>query len=126
MSLHKIPFYLAVVLCLVTVFGLFTVKDNVMTLKTELQEVKKQVQNEEDAIHILKAELAYLGSPERIQKLAEKHLNLEKPKVTQMTNDPLVNEAEQTRTVASKSVRKTAKWRYKKGPSKYLTMTKGE
>lgn len=126
MSLNKIPFYLAFILCLVTVFGLFTVKDNVMTLKVELQEVKKQVQNEEDAIRILKAELAYLGSPERIQKLAEKHLNLEKPKVTQMISDPLADENKKAKAIASKADKKPIKWRYKKGPSKYLTMTKGE
>lgn len=126
MSLNKIPFYLAFILCLVTIFGLFTVKDNVMTLKVELQEVKKQVQNEEDAIRILKAELAYLGSPERIQKLAEKHLNLEKPKVTQMISDPLADENKKAKAIASKADKKPIKWRYKKGPSKYLTMTKGE
>ena len=48
--------------------------------------------NEEDAIRILKAELAYLGSPERIQKLAYKYLTLEKPKVTQMIKDPLIED----------------------------------
>jgi len=126
MSLNKMPFYLAFILCLVTVFGLFTVKDNVMTLKVELQEVKKQVQNEEDAIRILKAELAYLGSPERIHKLASKHLDLEKPRVTQMISDPLVDETEKVKSMVSKVDKKLVKWRYKKGPSKYITMAKGE
>jgi hypothetical protein len=98
-----------------------------MTLKYELQEVRKQVRNEEDAIRILKAELAYLGSPERIQKFAAKYLSLEKPKVTQMIRDPLIsNNSEEPKKLASTKINKrTTKWHYKKGPTKYLTMVKG-
>ena len=126
MSLYKIISYITIILCLLTIYGLFTIKDSVVTLRLELEEVKKQVRNEEDTIRILKAELAYLGSPERIQKLANKYLILEKPKVTQITKDPLLKEnLDQTKTFASaKSFRKPSKWRYKKGPIKYLTMVK--
>jgi cell division protein FtsL len=126
MSLYKVISYIAIILCLLTIYGLFTIKDSVITLRLELEEVKKQVRNEEDAIRILKAELAYLGSPERIQKLAHKYLTLEKPKVTQITKDPLLEEKlDQTKILASaKSFRKPSKWRYKKGPAKYLTMVK--
>ena len=81
MSLYKVISYIAIILCLLTIYGLFTIKDSVVTLRLELEEIKKQVRNEEDAIRILKAELAYLGSPERIQKLANKYLkNNTKPK----------------------------------------------
>jgi len=126
MSLYKIISYITIILCLLTIYGLFTIKDSVITLRLELEEVKKQVRNEEDAIRILKAELAYLGSPERIQKLAHKYLILEKPKVTQITKDPLLEEkSEQSKIFASvKTLRKSNKWRYKKGPAKYLTMVK--
>jgi cell division protein FtsL len=126
MSLYKIISYITIILCLLTIYGLFTIKDSVVTLRLELEEVKKQVRNEEDTIRILKAELAYLGSPERIQKLANKYLILEKPKVTQITKDPLLKEnLDQNKTFASaKSFRKPSKWRYKKGPVKYLTMVK--
>jgi len=125
-SLYKVISYIAITLCLLTIYGLFTIKDSVVTLTLELEEVKKQVQNEEDAIRILKAELAYLGSPERIQKLAHKYLILEKPKVTQITKEPLLEEkSEQSKIFASaKTLRKSNKWRYKKGPAKYLTMVK--
>ncbi|MBN8523475.1 MAG: hypothetical protein J0M23_06440 [Rickettsiales bacterium] len=126
MSLYKIISYITIILCLLTIYGLFTIKDSVVTLRLELEEVKKQVRNEEDTIRILKAELAYLGSPERIQKLANKYLILEKPKVTQITKDPLLKEnLDQNKTFASaKSFTKPSKWRYKKGPVKYLTMVK--
>jgi len=125
-SLYKVISYIAITLCLLTIYGLFTIKDSVVTLRLELEEVKKQVRNEEDAIRILKAELAYLGSPERIQKLAHKYLILEKPKVTQITKDPLLKEnLDQSKIFAStKTLRKSNKWRYKKGPAKYLTMVK--
>ena len=52
MIIHRIPIYIALILCLITTYGLFSVKDNVMALKFELQEVKKQLQNEEDTIRI--------------------------------------------------------------------------
>ena len=125
---HRVLVYIVTVLCLLSICSLFSIKDSVMTLKSELQEVRKQVQNEEDAIRILKAELAYLGSPERIQKFASKYLALEKPKVSQMIKDPLITEnLEETRTLASAKINKmTTKWHYKKGPSKYLTMAKGQ
>lgn len=131
MILHRIPVYIALVLCLSTIYGLFTVKDNVMALKSELQEVKKQVRNEEDAIRILKAELAYLASPERIQKLASEYLDLEMPKVAQMIRDPLVADDKlQLNQLATsdtaEETRKSVKWRYKRGPAKYLTMAKGQ
>ena len=126
MSIYKVISYIIIILCLLTIYGLFTIKDSVVTLTLELEEVKKQVRNEQDAIRILKAELAYLGSPERIQKLAHKYLILEKPKVTQITKDPLLEEkSEQSKIFASaKTLRKSNKWRYKKGPAKYLTMVK--
>lgn len=130
MILHRIPVYIALILCLSTIYGLFTVKDSVMTLRSELSEVKKQLRNEEDAIRILKAELAYLASPERIQKLASQYLDLEMPKVAQMIRDPLAEDNKlQTNQLASdhtEATRRSVKWRYKRGPAKYLTMAKGE
>ena len=124
---HRFLVYIVTALCLLTICSLFNIKDSVMTLKYELQEVRKQVRNEEDAIRILKAELAYLGSPERIQKFAAKYLSLEKPKVTQMIRDPLISEnSEEPKRFASTKINKRAtKWHYKKGPTKYLTMVKG-
>ena len=125
---YKISASITIILCLSTVYGLFSIKDNVMTLRAELQEVQKQIRNEEDTIRILKAELTYLGSPERIQKLAYKYLHLEKPKVTQMIKDPLLGDSlEQPKIMArAKFVKKGTKWHYKEGPSKYVTMAKGQ
>ena len=124
--LLRMPLYLVLTLCLVTVYTLFNIKDRVMSIRSELIEVKKQVQNESDTIHLLKAELAYLTSPERLKRLNDGYLNLKDTQVSQMVVDPL--KKRETKQIASaKILRKNGvKWRYKKGPSKYLTMVSGK
>ena len=123
--LTKTPIYIVLMLCLATVYTLFNIKDRVMSIRTELSEVKKQMQNELDTIHLLKAEFAYLGSPERLKRLNENYLKLKDTQISQMTIDPL-NKNElvlNKQIVSSKIIQKSnVKWRYKKGPSKYLTM----
>ncbi len=120
--LLRMPLYLVLTLCLVTVYTLFNIKDRVMSIRSELIEVKKQVQNESDTIHLLKAELAYLASPERLKRLNDGYLNLKDTKVSQMVVDPL-KRRDTKRIASAKILRKNdVKWRYKKGPSKYLTM----
>lgn len=125
---YRFLVYTVIVLCLLTICGLFSIKDSVMNLRSELEEVRKQIRNEEDAIRIFKAELTYLSSPERIQKLASKYLPLESPKVSQMIKDPLVTEnlGNEKVIASSKPIRGSIAWNYKKGPTKYLTMAKGQ
>lgn len=57
-------------------FGLFQIKFKVQNLHREVAELKKQLEHEKNSIHVLKAEWAYLNQPERLQKFAEKFLNL--------------------------------------------------
>jgi len=124
--LLRMPLYLVLTLCLVTVYTLFNIKDRVMSIRSELIEVKKQVQNESDTIHLLKAELAYLTSPERLKRLNDGYLNLKDTQVSQMVVDPL-KKREAKQIASAKILRKNGvKWRYKKGPSKYLTMVSGK
>ena len=47
-----------------------------MAKKQELNWLNSQISQEENNIRILKAELAYLVTPERINKLQAKYLNL--------------------------------------------------
>lgn len=123
MLLNRIPVYIALIICLLVSVTLFHIKDNVMALKIELKEVKRQVQYEQDTIHILKAEITYLSSPERLRKLAENYLTLQNTKVAQMITDPLIeNQINQNSPVLKpKSFAENTKWRYKKGPTRYLT-----
>ena len=123
MFLSRTSVYTVLILCLITVCVLFNIKDSVMTIRMELREVSKQMQYESDTIHLLKAELAYLASPERLQKLNKDHLALNETKVSQMISDPLQVKAEHSGVqIASKLSTNNVKWRYKKGPSKYLTL----
>ena len=64
------------ILILGSVLSLFTIKSKVMAKKQELNWLNSQISQEENNIQILKAELAYLVTPERINKLQAKYLNL--------------------------------------------------
>jgi len=124
MLLSRTPVYRVLLLCLITVYMLFYIKDSVMSIRAELREVSKQMQYESDTIHILKAELAYLTSPERLKRLSSDYLGLKDTKISQMISDPLNTKKEKhVKQLASSQLKSSnIKWRYKKGPNKYLTM----
>lgn len=56
--------------------GLFQLKYEVMRLESEYKGVCHSIQASQEAISILKAEWAHLTSPERLQRLAAKHLGV--------------------------------------------------
>lgn len=128
MLLKKSPLAIILLTCLLSIYGLFTIKENVVNIKSELSEVNSQIRYETDTIHLLKAELAYLTSPARLKSLNDQYIKLTDTQISQVSIDPLV----QNLSLAQKSItsvaninsriHKQVKWRYKKGPSKYLTM----
>ena len=129
MLLEKSPIYIVFIVCLMSIYTLFNIKENVMSIKGELTEVNNQVQDEIDKIHLLKAELAYLASPERLKALNDEYLKLSDTNLAQMEIDPNIQDKEvlEVRRVASVKLRsENTKWRYKKGPSKYVTMASGK
>ena len=55
------------------------------TLEAEqLQKIRMKAQRERDAIAVLKAEYQYLNRPDRLQALADRHLDLQPFAVTQV------------------------------------------
>jgi cell division protein FtsL len=63
-----------VVLLALVVVALFQVKHNVQNLKRDLAEINKELAANQDSIHVLNAEWAYLNEPARIKRLSDKYL----------------------------------------------------
>jgi cell division protein FtsL len=56
--------------------GLYVLKNRVHDLEDRLQRLNREIIAEQEAIHILKAEWAYLNQPARLDDLARRHLGL--------------------------------------------------
>jgi hypothetical protein len=56
--------------------GLFQVKYNVQSKERELREVRRQIETNLSAIHVLEAEWSYLNDPLRLADLARRHTEL--------------------------------------------------
>ncbi len=59
------------------VLGLFQIKLAVQDLEERLATLDRALLESETAIHVLRAEWAYLNRPERLARLAARHLDLE-------------------------------------------------
>jgi len=71
-------------LAIVAGVGLFQVSYRVQSLEDELTRVNRQILQERDTIHLLRAEWSYLNEPTRLAELAQRHLNLAPLAATQM------------------------------------------
>ncbi|MEE8204189.1 MAG: hypothetical protein V3S95_09520 [Alphaproteobacteria bacterium] len=58
-------------------FGLFQIKYAVQRLEDEFARLNRDLLASEEAVHVLRAEWAYLNRPERLAKLASRHLALQ-------------------------------------------------
>jgi cell division protein FtsL len=112
------------VICCATVYGLFIIKSQVRSFCYQIDELNKQISEERDKAHMLKAEMAYLTSPDRLRQLSTKYLVLDNVHSHQMIVDPLLQtvniKTEKQYAVANLSVKHNIRWRYKKAPSKYI------
>ena len=66
------------ILLIGSIISLFTIKSKVILQNKELNWLNSQISQEVNNIQILKAELAYLTTPKRIDALQQKYLNLQK------------------------------------------------
>ena len=57
-------------------FGMFKVKYEVMDLEDALARTNRAIIADQDAIHVLKAEWAFLSQPSRLAELSKRHLDL--------------------------------------------------
>ena len=65
-------------------FILFKVKYEVVEIEQRLTQTEQQITREKETIHILKAEWSHLNEPQRLQKLAEKYLDITPIKTKQI------------------------------------------
>ncbi|KPF66017.1 hypothetical protein IP69_16260 [Bosea sp. AAP35] len=65
-------------------FYAYTIKYDTTLEAEQLQKIRMKAQRERDAIAVLKAEWQYLNRPDRLQALAERHLDLQPFSVTQV------------------------------------------
>jgi cell division protein FtsL len=72
----------------VAISVMFYIKAQVHDLSYQVRQLAQYVKEEENNINILKAEVAYLSSPERIRKLANNSLALKDIKSGQLSYDP--------------------------------------
>ncbi len=63
-------------LALIGGFILFKVKYEVVEIEKNLAHTEKQISLEKEMIHVLNAEWSHLNEPQRLQKLAEKYLDI--------------------------------------------------
>ncbi|KAJ6645055.1 Ribosomal RNA small subunit methyltransferase H, partial [Pseudolycoriella hygida] len=84
--------YIVVMTVALSIYGLFTIKDKVASLHYQIETVSKQLIEENNMLHILKAEQAYLTSPVRLRKLSSLYLQLDTIKISQMVSDPSLPE----------------------------------
>jgi cell division protein FtsL len=113
---------IGIILLIVSVYAVLSIKQMVLDHRIHYAELERQLEQEKDTIYILKAELAYLQSPERVKKLAEKYLKLAYLQSSQMIDNPIGEEKSTVRSKLSLAENNNkVKWRYKKSPTKYIT-----
>jgi hypothetical protein len=66
----------ALVLTAAVSYGIYEIKYDVVELEQELARLNRDLIAEREAVKVLKAEWSYLNRPERLEKLAERHLEL--------------------------------------------------
>lgn len=74
------------VMIVASAFGLYIVKYRVQAIQAEIAEVKRQMETEQESLHVVAAEWAYLNHPDRLQLLAQKHLKLAPVGVAQVAD----------------------------------------
>lgn len=69
---------LSIALIAMLVAGLYHLKQKVQGVERQLASVNRSIAQDRQAIHVLRAEWAYLVRPSRVARLSERHLKLER------------------------------------------------
>lgn len=84
--------------------GLFFVKHEVKDLELRLTGLNQEIQRNQEAVHVLKAEWSYLNDPSRLRQLSERHLGMKPMSSAQIaTFDTLGRMGQPTMAAAPKA-----------------------
>lgn len=83
----RLTIALTAVLALVLSITVFRITYQVDALEKELHSLNKEILDEQETIHILKAEWSYLNDPTRLYDLAKRHLK----SLDEMRGEQLIN-----------------------------------
>lgn len=73
--IRRATIFFLLIACALTVV-LYGMENQVEGFQTEIRDLNRQIVDDRKAIHVLKAEWSHLNDPERLKKLAERHLDL--------------------------------------------------
>jgi cell division protein FtsL len=95
-------------LVIIASLALYRTSDRAHTLNKQLKELNTAIETEQQSLHVLKAEWAWLANPTRIEKSAKKHLALRPTSPQQIVSLAELAEVLPTRKEAMASVSVTA------------------
>lgn len=70
-------FLITMLMIVVAAFGLYQAKYRVHTIRTQIADVQRQIEDERENLHVVAAEWAYLTRPDRLKRLASTYTNLQ-------------------------------------------------
>jgi cell division protein FtsL len=102
--------FLWCVLGISVVIGLFVIKHRVQELEDRLHTLNAEIITDQDATQVLQAEWSYLNQPTRLEALSKRLLGMELPDAEQtVTMEELLRKAEPEAGVGTDVAQKTAK-----------------
>ena len=75
---------IALVIILAGALSVYQIKFRVQNLRKDIAEIERQLKQEKESVHVLKAEWAYLNTPKRLRSMTEKYLQLQPVQVSQV------------------------------------------
>lgn len=92
---YRILNLLLLALIAVTAIFLFVIKEKVSLLNHQLMSLTKQIVEEQDKIHLLKAEYTSLNNPSRLNKIVKQNLALVHVAPSQLIKNPLYDNSQE-------------------------------
>lgn len=83
--MNRVFFVFMMLAAVVAMAALFQVKHEVQQQERRLEALNEQILRDQETIHILKAEWSYLNDPERLARLAERHLDFQPMETAQVS-----------------------------------------